>query len=97
MANQHFEIDMTKLHGKKLAKLIRDAQDIITVAANLKGLADEVTAGGTELTAANTQYYGLFGMLTGDAAAGAALYPLLQSLLAGSIVPANTVEFDQGL
>jgi len=56
-------------------------------------VADEVTAGGYDTDAAD--FLTLFGLPS--AAAGDAAYPLLQSIMAGSLTPANIVEYDQGL
>lgn len=92
MANQHFVLDLTKPHAKKVAALVRDCQNIINSANNLKSIADEVTGGGATLDAAD--YIALFGLP--DATAGAALYPMLQSIMAGSVTQATFVEFDQG-
>lgn len=93
MANQHFVIDLQKPHGLKLAKLVRDCAKIMDDAANLKVIADEVTGGGVTLDAAD--FLTLFGLPTG--AAGEAAYPLLQSIMAGSLTKATFVEFDQGI
>lgn len=93
MANQHFVLDLTKPHALKLAKLVRKAEEVLNEASNLKSIADEVTGGGATLDA--TDYIALFGLP--DSTAGAALYPMLQSLMGGSVVTATIVEFDQGL
>ena len=93
MANQHFVIDLQKPHGRKLAELIAACGSVIAVAANLKSVADEVTAGGTATDAAD--FLTLFGLPS--AAAGDAAYPLLQSIMGGTLTQANFVEFDQGI
>jgi len=93
MAYQHFTIDTSKPHGLKLAKLMKDAEAVVKTAASLKAVADEVTAGGTTLTAA--AFLDLFGLPSADA--GTACYPMLQSLTGGTISPATIAEFDQGM
>lgn len=93
MANQHFNVDTGKAFGLKLAKLVRDCADVLDDAASLKYVADEVTAGGVNTT--SEEFQTLFGLESSNA--GAALYPLLQSIMAGTLTRANFVEFDQGL
>ena len=93
MANQHFVIDLQKPHGRKLAELVAACGSVIAIAGNLKSVADEVTDGGTTLDAAG--FLTLFGLP--DADAGAATYPLLQSIMAGTLTQASFVELDQGL
>lgn len=93
MANQHFVIDMTKPHGLKLAKLVRDCAKIMDDAANLKAIADEVTGGGVTLDSAD--FLTLFGLPSG--AAGESAYHLLQSVMAGILTKSTFVEYDQGI
>lgn len=93
MANQHFELNLTQAHARIISRLIRDCTQILDTSTNLKLLCDELTAGGTVFDGA--EYLSLFGLP--DATAGAALYPLLQSIMGGSLVKANFIEFDQGV
>lgn len=93
MANAHFVLNIDKPHGRKTAELINSGIENIDTAANLKLIADEVTGGGVNLDAAG--YLDLFGLP--NAAAGAALYPLLQSMMAGSFTKTDLTDFDQGI
>ena len=93
MADQHFIIDMTKPHGAATAKLIRKCYDVLQASAELKGIADEVTVGGTDTD--NADFLALFGLPS--ATAGDSLYPLLQSLMAGTVTQASIAEFHQGI
>lgn len=93
MAYQHFLLDPAKPHARKVALLIKTCQEVIFEATNLKNTADEVTAGGAETGSEGFQT--LFGLPSSNA--GAALYPLLQSIMGGTLTPSLLVEFDQGI
>lgn len=93
MAYQHFLLDPAKPHARKVALLIKTCQDVMFDAANLKNTADEVTEGGA--SPGSVEFQTLFGLPSSNA--GAALYPLLQSISGGSLNTALLVEFDQGI
>jgi len=93
MANAHHVLNLDKPHASKVAELIDSGIENIDTAANLKLIADEVTGGGVNLDSA--VYLDLFGLPNADA--GAALYPLLQSMMAGIFTKTDLTDFDQGI
>jgi hypothetical protein len=98
MADQQFKILMSEPWGLMVATWARDCDQVRSTADRIKGVLDEITGGGTELTTSNTKAYEKFGLDIEDTAALAALYStIVAAATSGSIPKASTAEFDQGV